>query len=361
MKKCWFVLAVILIFTPGVWGKTFELTEVDIFSLKEDLSSADITVLGVHIGMPVPDVLKMHNLSEKDIFKKNDYLFLDIKPGFRLRLKNKKQIAAIIIDIEFRSSLKGETAKFFDTRMSADKFFTHVKKYFPDPDNSDTSSFLKFVNDKVVYNAGFEFSRFGEKEKPSILFQLLEGTPGIKVAKGSAGLNRDASDGSKPDFRKVRWGMSLKQVKQIEKLEVLKETAASLIFKDTILGFPVFLAYHFNNDRLQRCNMVFTQEHTNKNDFISDYNSIKDAFSKKYDEPKYDLTNWKNKLYQDDFSRWGFAISLGHLNYLSTWENTRSRITFSLSGDNYKIELLAIFASKAVEPVNKKEEDFAKF
>lgn len=357
MKKFWFVLAAVLFLTLGLWGKTYELTEVDIFSLKEDISSADITVLGVHLGMPVPDVLKLHNLTQKDIFKKHDYLFLDIKPGFRLRLKNKNEIAAIIIDIEFRTSLKGETAKYFDTRMSADKFFKHVKRYFPNPDDSETKDFLQFVNDKVVYNAGFEFSRFGEKKKPNILFQLLPGIPGAKVARGAVDFTGPAADDSKPDLRKVRWGMSTRQVKQIEQLKMIKDTSSEIVYKDNILGFPVLLGYRFTSDQLRLCGMVFNQEHTNKNDFIDDYKRIKGAFAKKYGEPENDITTWKNKLYQDDFSRWGFAVSLGHLEYIATWQNPRTKISLSLMGDNYEITLVARFESKAVEHQEKVEND----
>lgn len=353
MRKGFLVLVVIL-FSTGLFGTDYELTEVDLFSVKENFSSDNVTVLGIGINTPVSHVYKRFNLTARDVVKKDEYRFLNIKPGLKLRLKNKIEIAAIIIDMNFKSSLKGETAAFFDTADSAEHFFNHVKRFFPGPDDSETNSFLKFVNDKLSYDAGFEFSRFGEKKKPTLIWQIYAGKPGAVFKKE---LMTEGSGQPAPktyDLRKVRWGMSMADVKRVENLKVLKETGDYVIFQDKIIGFPVLLAFHFNNDKLYRCNYVFTQKHTNKNDYIYDYKKIKEALTKKYGKPKNDFTTWKNKLYQDDIEKWGFAVSLGHLTYLATWENIRSTFFLQLEGDNYKLELVLVYESKALE---KKETD----
>jgi len=118
------------------------------------------------------------------------------------------------------------------------------------------------------------------------------------------------------NFRKTRWGMSIAQVKSSEPLEVAKEDKTLLGYKTTVIGKDVLVAYFFVDNQLVRARYVLVESHTNKNDFITDYNDFKKILTKKYGKPKQDETLWKNDLYKDDYSDWGTAISMGHLVYL---------------------------------------------
>jgi len=153
------------------------------------------------------------------------------------------------------------------------------------------------------------------------------------------------SELSDSTFRKFEWGTSQSKIKSDEKLELLQGGDNFLAYQSKVLGFDALIGYNFTQDKLTRGNYIFQIDHTNRSDFISDYESLKKLMIKKYGEPDKDKTIWKNDLYKDDFEDWGMAISVGHLLYFSTWETKKSEITLMLYGENYKIDLLIEFIS----------------
>lgn len=70
-----------------------------------------------------------------------------------------------------------------------------------------------------------------------------------------------------------------------------------------------YVVYVFVRGKLVRTKYVIVEEHSNRNDYIRDYKSLKTQLSKKYGAPIEDETIWKNSLYKDDREEWGFAVS----------------------------------------------------
>jgi hypothetical protein len=66
---------------------------------------------------------------------------------------------------------------------------------------------------------------------------------------------------------------------------------------------------------------------------------------------------WKDDLYKDDKSEWGFAVSLGHLAYGASWETSATKIEIMLLGDNYEINLFLSYFSKELEEWVKQTEE----
>ncbi len=155
--------------------------------------------------------------------------------------------------------------------------------------------------------------------------------------------NNISAQEQKFDLRNVNWGMSSKQVIASEsiKYEDIIENKDSnskiLIYSVRLLDKNFSLGYIFINDQLIRAKYFLKEEHTNKNDFIIDYNSTKEALSTKYGKPDKENTYWKNDLYKNDYSDWGLAISIGHLAFFSSWKINDMNIFLFLRGDNYKI------------------------
>jgi hypothetical protein len=148
------------------------------------------------------------------------------------------------------------------------------------------------------------------------------------------------------NFRKTKWGMSIKQVKLSETSELLQENENSLVFKTSVLANDVMLGYVFAENKLVGAHYILLESHTNISDFIKDYNSLKEMLTKKYGKPKYDHTVWNNELFKDDPSSWGMALSVGHLAYVSTWETEDTVINNVLWGDNYEITCGVQYESK---------------
>ena len=155
-------------------------------------------------------------------------------------------------------------------------------------------------------------------------------------------------------FRNNSWGDNKNSVKAKENLELLQEDSELIAYTGQITGMDMIIGYLFANDKLTTGKYLVIEDHSNKNDYISDFNSLKKLLDKKYGSPKKDETLWKNDLYRDDFSEWGFAVSLGHLIYYATYENEKSEITIMLSGENYDIQLLIEASSKDLKEYMKK-------
>lgn len=159
------------------------------------------------------------------------------------------------------------------------------------------------------------------------------------------------------DFRKTKWGMSISQVKSSEPLTVAKEDENLLGYKTTVIGKDVLVIYIFVDNQLVRTKYVLAESHTNKNDFITDYNDFKNILIKKYGKPKQDKTVWRKELYKDDYSRWGTAISLGHLIYFTSWETEDTEISTILMGENYSISCIVEYSSKNLKEIEKKAQE----
>jgi hypothetical protein len=156
------------------------------------------------------------------------------------------------------------------------------------------------------------------------------------------------------DFRKAKWGMSKKQVKATESGKIERDDDVVLGYSGRVSDMECFIVYIFTENKLVRTKYVFIPKHSNENDYIVDYKNIKEGLTKKYGSPKSDDSYWRNELYKDDYSHWGFAVSLGHLTYLADWETESSKISLILSGENYKVNLATEYISKQFEGLEEK-------
>lgn len=158
-------------------------------------------------------------------------------------------------------------------------------------------------------------------------------------------------------FRNTKWGMSVAEVKASEPLTVAKEDETLVAYKASIIGKDVFVVYLFTDNQLTRAKYVLAESHSNRNDFIKDYNDFKNILEKKYGSPSKDETLWRNDLYRNDYSDWGTAISLGHLLYFSTWETENTEIASILTGENFDISCVIEYSSKSLEELEKKAKE----
>jgi hypothetical protein len=159
---------------------------------------------------------------------------------------------------------------------------------------------------------------------------------------------------STSDFRKAKWGMSKKQVKVTESGKIERDDEMVLAYSGKVSDMECLIAYIFADNKLVRAKYVFIPKHSNENDYIVDYKNIKEGLTKKYDAPKSDESYWRNELYKDDYSHWGFAVSLGHLTYSADWETESTEISLVLSGENYHVSLATEYTSKQFKGLEEK-------
>ena len=174
------------------------------------------------------------------------------------------------------------------------------------------------------------------------------------------------------DFRNVKWGMTISEVKKNEtaKLEDPGDGVSPKIvaYSTKVNDMNAYILYYFyydkdNIERLVKAAYGFNEEHSNQNDYINDYKSVKKILIEKYGQPNDDKEIWRNDMYKDNQEHWGFAVSMGHLVYVSRWFNNNTSIALGLSGDNLEIKHGMEYKSlkweyleiKAKEDKNKKE------
>jgi len=143
--------------------------------------------------------------------------------------------------------------------------------------------------------------------------------------------------------------MAIQQVKDSEKLEVALADDNALGYKIKVLGKNIYLVYFFVDNKLVRARYTLAEEHTNKDDFISDYKEFQNILIKKYGKPAKDNIYWRNNLYKKDQSNWGTAISMGHLSYFSNWDTQDTEIICFLNGDNFNVKCGVEYSSKKLK------------
>jgi hypothetical protein len=151
-------------------------------------------------------------------------------------------------------------------------------------------------------------------------------------------------------FRKTNWGMTKQQVAVAEGKAADKDEDNALIYRSiSIDGKTTDLSYIFN-DLGSMCGIMVKNlsTHTNKNDFIDDFNSFNTMLIGRYGSPISNSPIWKDDLYKDDPDRFGFAISMGQLVYISKWKFDGTEINNYLSGDNYTIQHYLLLQSTVI-------------
>ena len=165
-------------------------------------------------------------------------------------------------------------------------------------------------------------------------------------------------------FRQTYWGMNREAVKATEGSKFARDQGALTAYEGKISNLGALIVYQFASDKLVGAAYSITEQHSNKNDYIKDYSVMRNALNDKYGSPLIDENQWKNSLYADDRENFGLAVSLGHLQYWSTWETDSTKMFLLLAGDNFKISLKLNYSSTALRPMaeaEKKKESLSEF
>jgi len=158
--------------------KVYDLTKTDMFVIPGNFNSENISVLGIKFDTPIEEVYQKFGLTESNITSQGSHRFLEIKPGFKLRLREGNKIESLLISKEFKSSLKGKTAKLFDSATSAKNFVTYITSVFKGTKEASPIKDGPFYNQNILYYAGFQFTLLGLKNEPDIFIEITFCIPG---------------------------------------------------------------------------------------------------------------------------------------------------------------------------------------
>lgn len=147
------------------------------------------------------------------------------------------------------------------------------------------------------------------------------------------------------DFRKNEWGDSLANVLNKETSELISQSETTLAYTDSILGLEAWCIYQFMSKQLVSGIYRITEGRSNSLNYISDFENLKSALTKKYGEPAKAGSHWSQTLSKNDPESWGTALILGHVTFYSEWITKTTKIQLGLSGENMKAENVIIYTS----------------
>jgi hypothetical protein len=151
---------------------------------------------------------------------------------------------------------------------------------------------------------------------------------------------------AKFDFRNTNWGMTKVEVKATEFNELIQDKDDMLIYSDVIGGeMNVLVAYIFEDGKLVKGKYLFRTT-DDENQYIHDYQRVKETLTLKYGSPKSDEEIWTDEAYKEDPEKWTLAVSSGHLAYKTVWETGATMISLVLHGDGGNTMFGVIYSVK---------------
>ena len=150
--------------------------------------------------------------------------------------------------------------------------------------------------------------------------------------------------GMKKHFRQAQWEMTQNQVLRLEGNPVVKEKSDGLDvmrYKENVKEMDCWIEYIFREDKLIKANYIFLVDHEYKSLYFGDYKKVKEFLTEIHEQSPLTNVNWMNPTHKEDYSKWGLAVSLGHLEYSAIWDLPESEIVLRLFGKNNEINLTA--------------------
>jgi hypothetical protein len=151
--------------------------------------------------------------------------------------------------------------------------------------------------------------------------------------------------------RGTKWGMSLDQVMVLEGNPALREITDGMEiigYQRKVLGKDCLVGYLFVDNKLLKTQYNFVERHSNKSQYLDDYERVKTLVAQEYGKPEGEAVDWNDSHYKSDTDNWGTALSLGHVKYLSRWLTSESEIILSLFKMENDILLRVEYSGKQI-------------
>jgi hypothetical protein len=161
-------------------------------------------------------------------------------------------------------------------------------------------------------------------------------------------------------FDEMQWGLSKKQILELEGKPMNQEKIKGLDimeYQQKVINMDCSIEYIFAANKLSKTKFSFMNNYSDKNACLEDYQKIKEALIQKFGKPLEENMNWRDSTYKDDFSTWGEAISLGHLELSSRWQTPHTEILASLAGNNDEIALIVEYTGLQLKELAKRSQE----
>ncbi|WP_027186729.1 hypothetical protein [Desulfovibrio cuneatus] len=161
-----------------------------------------------------------------------------------------------------------------------------------------------------------------------------------------------------PDFRNVRWGMSVAEVREreprkpnAEHKEAIGSSSyirASLMYEVKVGTHKMNLLYSFMDNKLFMAAYFLDEDFTNKNNYVEAYEQLVSALKEKYGTPQQEETSWSNDLLKNTPGNLGLAYSRGDVLSFAEWHHKGTNIAAMINGNNHEIDVFIKYHDDAV-------------
>jgi hypothetical protein len=170
------------------------------------------------------------------------------------------------------------------------------------------------------------------------------------------------------------WGMSKQEAENILKDKDFKQTkvgyrntvtikgkeydyeinSEGLYYQGHIGRTKLLVTLGFYKDELIQVVCLFSDDtYESLNDYIKEYEVLKNYLVEKYNTPTEEGINWKKDEYRNRPEKWGLAVRKEDLSYFTKWNMPKTTVIIELGGWKDKINLMAVFRSKKFEEIEK--------
>ncbi len=158
----------------------------------------------------------------------------------------------------------------------------------------------------------------------------------------------DTDEGA--DVRRVRWGMSPREVKAREPGSPTVVEGSLLIYPTRVDDQPCSVSYLFNQDKLCMVFYQFSDIHPELATYFDEVELVKAELVARHGEPQIDRWDWEDPMFADDPDLKAEALGLGLVRYELGWMTDRSLVALRMSGGNLKADILVMYADVACFP-----------
>lgn len=134
----------------------------------------------------------------------------------------------------------------------------------------------------------------------------------------------------------IIWGMSLEGILRIEGRPISREASGSwefLRYRREIFGKRCHVAYVLASRRLVSVRVSLFENYADKDQYVADYNQVRDYLNHKIGEPRYDNVVWSDRAYAERGESLGQAVNSGCLSLSSEWVSGDTGLRLSLTGE----------------------------
>ncbi len=159
------------------------------------------------------------------------------------------------------------------------------------------------------------------------------------------------------NFEEMKWGMSKKQVLELEGKPALQRKSGGLdimTYLQKVINMDCAIEYVFAANKLSQTLFRFQNHYEDKNASLEDYQKVKQALIQRFGRPVEEKMEWLDPSSKNDFSVWGEAVSSGLLELKSRWLTPRTEILARLAGVENEIKLTVEYTGLELRELAKK-------